>query len=304
MKKALFLLLAAMTAVAGAPSAHACTIGFSGNGASLSYDPFVSTPAFEDFSVTLTFAPECGAGDAVVYFSDTFATPLPGRLGAGRYTVPYQLTRSGSDVLRTSMTGLEGTTVAVDAPATVTTTFRLAIPSGQRVAAGSKTIRIGVVPPVGGLVESNFTLTLGLTEVRRLYLAGSSVAGEALFQGALAPGVSTAPVLLYPQSTRPFRIAVASENGGVLRHWSGTQYLGGADEADRTFAYDLRIGGQAVPASGGAYIDSTDYQTQPMDPVSGDPIPVQATVSAGQPPGQRRAGLYRDVITFTIEPLS
>lgn len=114
---------------------------------------------------------------------------------------------------------------------------------------------------------------------------------------------------IVPQSTRPFRIRIDSENDGYLRQWSAGQYLGASplpgstDEADRRFAYGLTLAGQPV-SEASPYIDSTGFTTAPTNPGALPQLPLGATVKPGEAASAKRAGTFRDVVTLTIEPLS
>jgi hypothetical protein len=303
MKQVLTIVAGLLMAPFGGNALAACMVTAGGTTVQMVYDPFVPTDAAKEFSVSLNFSPDCGEGNAIVYFEDTEILPSPGRIGSTSYSAPYDISRAGGgSVLRLSPVGSAGFNLPVTSPQTQSLTFRFAVPAGQKLAAAARTITLVTIAPDGVSTFSvPVTLDLALTEQRRLYLAGASTSGLAQFVGPLMPGQSTSPVMVFPQSTGPFRISVQSENNGLLRHWGSDQYLGGSADSDRTFRYTLQLGGQSL-SEATPFIDSTDYGLAPMNPASSIGLSLLATVDAGQNPSQRRAGEYRDTVTLLIEP--
>lgn len=268
--------------------------------APLTYNPFQAGAATAAVTFTLKNAGSKPCNAAYAFFR---LGALQAKATSGAALNYQMLSGSGSATQgqasppSTLPSGANAPSITVGAKETYTAHATISAGDGQVVGPGTYTDQLTL-----GLYQSNagstytkaadapFMVTIGVNSQMTLAVAGGG-RNTTLNFGNLVEG-ATRPVSLLAYANQGFHLVVSSENGGVMRPVDATA----KSEGQWFVPYTVSIGTAAA-------VDLAQQSTVSLWPnatqKTGLNIPV--TVKIGSTKAQR-AGIYRDVVTITIDP--
>ena len=281
-----------------APSYACADFSVVGNAVDLPYNPFDAANFSDNFTIKINPAPGTTATSIRFLLIDTTprgGLPRLGEDGPAAYDVVWQSDPSrtvftlGSD----SLNDLNGAVVEINSRRAVQTTFRLSIPRGQTALAGRQAEEFAIryqcyagrerLGTESEQPASNRTeYALRVPRLLTAFLSGQQTRGLIDFGTINALSSLTRSIIVSAQSTLPYSVEVASENGGAVISASGGR-----------INYGLKLSGAQV--TGGSTV------TCPVTPApSGYNGALEVALSrhdvASQP-----AGAYADTISLTFK---
>lgn len=231
-------------------------------------------PRFDTDQATLGLRADSGGTSAIPYtLLDTFgqydATPIAGRTIRRTTNQPVALAAHGQQLVR-YLFNIPGEGIGGDGLFTqrllLTAEDLAGVPLNQR----QVVVGVRVAPSATLGLAGAFTRTGAQADIDL---------------GDLSQGVAPVPLQLHVQSTRGYRLAVESLNGGRLR-LAGT---------DWTIPYTLSIQGRPV-----RFGEGEGYRSDTVPALHRDILPLAFTVGDT---ANLRAGAYSDVLTISVSTI-
>lgn len=279
---------------------------------SFAYEPNATDPTTVSFSVATSTLPTSGGSVSLSVYVPTRIPPP-----------------DGSDLLQFSMQVVPTSPVGYSGPFAISSLSGFSVESGQYMRAYSIS---NPSQPAGSPVSADVTITLApglqigegsysipiyalathgsqeaecnganpryeIAEISQtmvvpssasLNMAGGGVGGTIDFGTTLASGAQQS-VNLNVNATTPFEVTMDSNHDGVLK-------LGDDPASSSEISYTTTLAGQLISQTS-AYSDPTPTGT------GGNDSTLEFTVTMGDTTAQR-AGLYKDTITLTVQPVT
>jgi hypothetical protein len=267
----------------------------------LTYSPFDAASATAQVSFTLQNADSKPCDGAFAFFA---SGALEAKAAGG--VLSYRLTGSGGSIAQnapnppsTLPAGGGAAYFTVGARQTYTATAMLSVGEGQVVPPGTYagTLQLGVYQSASGqysrapVTSAMLGVAIGVNSQMTVALAGGGRRTTLNF-GDLTEG-ATRSVQLLAYANQGFRLIVSSDNAGVMKPTDAAAQAEGVWRVPYTIAIN-----KSAPVS------LAQQRTLALWPAatqkSGVAIPID--VQAGSIAGQR-AGIYRDVITISIDAI-